>query len=593
MICASCNEVLSEPGERCPACQGEVLLRGRYRLEEIVGRGASGITFRATRLSDGHIVAIKEMPFHRLGSLKAHELFERETRILRQLSHPGIPVYFDDFSSGVGKHLSFYLVQEHIDGQNLAQEMAQRRYREDQVLEILAEILGLLTYLHSLSPPIIHRDLKPSNVMRRRRGGLVLIDFGAVRDVLKDPVLGGSTVAGTFGFMAPEQFQGLATPATDIYGLGVLAVVLLSRRQPDTLVDEHNQLQWEPHIQVGPATRALLRQMLAPSPRARASSAAALRAEIEATLRAHRHEAAAQPRRMAAAAPARADGDAVPPGQGRKLALGLAGAALLTGLVALLASIPSTTGSGAATCETGPCQPVPRGLAGLRFGMSWEEARAALPELAEVVELEPEYVHPLLSIPDPFEARASAAVPGQRVSVATTLGKLPATCELGFAVDSRLSKMVCRIQDLETRASHIATESELLASLKRRYGLPLSGGIGPAAMHLLGHKRTGDWTWRDEGASLVLKSRLQEQEHFGVPQREEDHPSFAGRTEVRSELVLENTSQEHQSLVHGLMDALEQRQSAKEAQERRQLQERIDRAREQLEAAGEELEADL
>ena len=72
------------------------------------------------------------------------------------------------------------------------------------------------------SPPVIHRDLKPGNVIRRPDGSFAFVDFGAVRDKLRPE--GGSTVVGTFGYMAPEQFQGRALPASDVYAVGATAL---------------------------------------------------------------------------------------------------------------------------------------------------------------------------------------------------------------------------------------------------------------------------------------------------------------------------------------------------------------------------------
>jgi len=127
---------------------------------------------------------------------------------------------------------------------------------------------------------LVHRDIKPSNVIRRTDGSLSLVDFGSVRDVLKDPDLGGSTVAGTFGYMAPEQFAGDASPRTDLYGLGALAVALLTRREPHTLLDHRNRMDWEVHAKPHPALALVLHHLLAPDPEARTASARAALSEV-------------------------------------------------------------------------------------------------------------------------------------------------------------------------------------------------------------------------------------------------------------------------------------------------------------------------
>ncbi len=229
---------------------------------EALGRGRSGTTFRAVRVADGAEVAIKEMPLRRAETGKARALFQREARVLAQLRHPQIPRHIEDFVAGRGKAAAIFLVEELVDGVDLAREMEGRRHDEADVLDVLAGILPVLTYLHGRSPAVIHRDLKPRNVMRRIDGQLVLLDFGAVRDEAVDSELGGSTVAGTFGYMAPEQFRGDATAASDLYGVGALAVALLTRREPHTLADVAGRVRWRAHATVSPGLAALLDRLL-------------------------------------------------------------------------------------------------------------------------------------------------------------------------------------------------------------------------------------------------------------------------------------------------------------------------------------------
>ncbi len=283
ILCGVCGERVSQDAHTCAACGGDPRLVGRYRVEKIVGRGANGTTYRATDLRDGSPVAIKEMAIGGGDELRRDRL-EREARILRQLEHPRVPRYVDHFVAGVGKHRALYLVQEFIDGETLLDEMERRRYSEDEVLDAVAELLDVLAYLHGLRPPVVHRDVKPRNVMRRRTDRrLVLVDFGSVRDVLRDPALGGSTIAGTFGYMAPEQFRGEATPATDVYGVAVLAVVLLSRRAPEDMIGPRQELEWRPWVQARPPVVKLLERWLDADVRRRPVDAAAARAELDRT----------------------------------------------------------------------------------------------------------------------------------------------------------------------------------------------------------------------------------------------------------------------------------------------------------------------
>lgn len=283
MLCAACGHSEYDSAILCSACGEDPRLDTRYRLIEVVGQGAVGTTYRAARLPDGAIFAVKELLVRRLDSFKTEELFRREAEALRTLQHPGIPRYVEEFVSGQGKQLGLYLVQEFVDGVTLGAEATQRRYDEPAVLGILAELADILAYLHGLRPPVIHRDLKLGNVMRRAADGrLMLIDFGSVRAVVEDQAAGGSTVAGTFGYMAPEQFSGHASPASDLYALGVTGAVLLSRREPHELLDTTNELCWQEAVAASPAVEGLLAELLERDPDDRAHDASEVAVRLRA-----------------------------------------------------------------------------------------------------------------------------------------------------------------------------------------------------------------------------------------------------------------------------------------------------------------------
>lgn len=274
MLCATCGKEI-ERATTCPVCNGVAELRGEYRLVRVIGRGANGVTYEAERISDGHRVAVKETPIGTMDGVKALELFEREAAVLRQLAHPAIPRYEADFAFGIGKASALYLVQELVDGETIAKEAEGRRYGRADVWAIVGEIAGILEYLHGLAPPVVHRDVKPSNVMRRRDGSLCLIDFGSVREAMK--ARGGSTVTGTFGYMAPEQLAGKATAASDLYALGALACALLARKEPDAMLDDEHLVDFESHLEADEDEWDLLTDLLARDPADRPASAREVR----------------------------------------------------------------------------------------------------------------------------------------------------------------------------------------------------------------------------------------------------------------------------------------------------------------------------
>jgi serine/threonine protein kinase len=248
----------------------------------MIGRGGNGTTWRAAD-TDGQTVAVKELPLRMGTPAKTIELFHREAAILQQLTHRGIPQYFEHFEGGEGRGRSLFVVMSFVDGPSLERRLRSHRFDEREVLELMAALLDILSYLHSLSPPVIHRDLKPANVILTADGP-ALIDFGSVRDALRDADLGGSTVAGTFGYMAPEQFHGDATPATDLYGLGALAVALLTRKAPHTIQDVQQRIQWRAHAQVSDGMADLLDGLLCPDAVDRPSSADDVAAAVAALL---------------------------------------------------------------------------------------------------------------------------------------------------------------------------------------------------------------------------------------------------------------------------------------------------------------------
>jgi hypothetical protein len=242
---------------------------GRYVLLTPLGQGGQGTTWDAVDKREGRRVAVKAFDVRGAKAWKDVELAEREARVLSLLEHPALPRYFEHFEEeGV-----LYLVMERVHGTPLSEVQKKGpKMSEKDATRFLLDADRALTYLHGRTPPVIHRDLKPANVLRRTDGSYAFVDFGAVRDHLRAE--GGSTVVGTFGYMAPEQFQGRASPASDVYSIGATAMTLLTGIEPEKLPHRGLAIDVAAALEgrVGPSLVAALSRMLEPDPDKRATS---------------------------------------------------------------------------------------------------------------------------------------------------------------------------------------------------------------------------------------------------------------------------------------------------------------------------------
>ncbi len=198
------------------------VVAGRYRLERVLGEGASGRVYlaRDTR-QRGSVWAVKEIDYSALPLeefAEARAGFQGEAELLRGLRHPSLPLVVDYFQEGDCD----YLVMERVEGPTLEGLLRGRSepLPQARVVELGFALADVLHYLHHRRPPVVYRDLKPANVMLALSGGVKLIDFGIARSM--NPLRAGDTTAyGTPGFAPPEQYQGRTVPASDVYALGV------------------------------------------------------------------------------------------------------------------------------------------------------------------------------------------------------------------------------------------------------------------------------------------------------------------------------------------------------------------------------------
>ena len=247
------------------AYQSNNIIEDRYRITGILGKGGVAITYRAIDLETNTPVAIKVISLKQLDNWKQIKLFQREAEVLAKLDHPAIPKYIDYFDIETETDKAFYLVQQIASGKSLF-ELVENGWRtnEAEVKKIARQVLEILAYLHSLEPPVIHRDIKPNNLIRSDDGTIYLVDFGAVQNTYYNTLMQGSTVVGTYGYMAPEQFRGKAVPATDLYSLGATLLYLLTHRSPAELPQDTLKLDFRSSVKISDSFADWLEKLLEP-----------------------------------------------------------------------------------------------------------------------------------------------------------------------------------------------------------------------------------------------------------------------------------------------------------------------------------------
>ena len=281
------NQLKTTTQKFCTSCGMPLILADRYIPEKLLGQGGFGAAFKARdRYSPTSRYCVVKQ-FKPTGNFSpqelqlAQELFAREAKVLEELGqqHPQIPDLYAFFTPIVkdaqgNQEQYFYLVQEYIDGTDLATELQQTgQFSEAAIKKILAEVLGILDFIHQRQ--IIHRDIKPSNIMRDRNNKIYLLDFGAVKQITHGSNNGKSTGIYSLGFAPPEQMAGKQVyPATDLYALAVTCISLLTGKPAEQLYDHFNS-RWTWHDQVNVSDRLTqtLDRMLQSSPAKRIQSA--------------------------------------------------------------------------------------------------------------------------------------------------------------------------------------------------------------------------------------------------------------------------------------------------------------------------------
>ncbi|MGF1568402.1 MAG: protein kinase [Nodosilinea sp.] len=285
---------MSQPMIGKPEIPSGTLIDNRYLIQRLLGQGGLGRTYLALdtrRFNEGCV--LKEFAPRGSGAhsfQKSRDLFKREAEILYQIRHPQIPNFLACFE-GDGR---LFLVQEYVDGKTFSSILREYRdqgkaFSEEAVIDWLKKLLPVVDYVHQHD--IIHRDISPDNIMLPRGGDLpVLIDFGVGKQVLNlgrdgsgrrpDDVeevtyVGKMSLVGKIGYAPHEQIRlGICSPSSDLYALGVTAVVLLTCQDPYALMNQHSlKWQWRSKVTVSERFGQILDRMLADTPIERYQSA--------------------------------------------------------------------------------------------------------------------------------------------------------------------------------------------------------------------------------------------------------------------------------------------------------------------------------
>jgi len=251
------------------------VLDARYELAERIGSGGMAEVYRAWDLKRRQTVAVKLMRADKQEQQQYVRLFEQEARIMRRLRHPNIVEFIDEGTDGDEQ----FIVMELVEGESLKTILERRGNLQPQEgLEIAAILAGALAFAHNRG--VVHCDVKPHNVIVSPDGTIKLVDFGVARAGLFRLINESTALVGSLHYLAPEQIQEqAATPATDIYALGVTLYEMVYGQVPfpaDTLRESLAKRERGPDFaaipNLKPSIVAIMERCLRENPQARHAS---------------------------------------------------------------------------------------------------------------------------------------------------------------------------------------------------------------------------------------------------------------------------------------------------------------------------------
>jgi len=231
----------------CRCLLPEAIVAGRYRIETLLGIGGMGAVYRVSDTFEMKQVALKvlSITYQQMDKETAIERFRREARYAHQLQHKNIVSVINFGSDGS----MLYLVMPLITGGTVkALLKGERPLPVAQARQYLNDLANALEAVHSHALQIVHRDIKPSNLLLHQDDGrLVVTDFGIARAMQQEkPLTQQGWSLGTEHYIAPEQEQGKAEPASDIYAMGVVAYQFMTGLLPFQAVVRNHAAELPP-----------------------------------------------------------------------------------------------------------------------------------------------------------------------------------------------------------------------------------------------------------------------------------------------------------------------------------------------------------
>jgi serine/threonine protein kinase len=202
-------------------------LAGKYKIEDVVGRGGMGVVYKAEDTELKRRVALKFLPPELIQDQEAKERFILEAQTAAALSHPNICTIHEINE----EDSEFFIAMEYVEGQNLREKLHKAPPEVEEILEIAIQVAQGLDEAHKKN--IIHRDIKSSNVMMIETGQAKIMDFGLAKIKGATILTREGTTLGTVAYMSPEQARGEEVDQrTDIWSLGVVLYEMLSGELP-------------------------------------------------------------------------------------------------------------------------------------------------------------------------------------------------------------------------------------------------------------------------------------------------------------------------------------------------------------------------